>query len=109
MDILNHLLENIKFKNKKTRNVQTTREYKPKFLRYFEVPVSNVERIKDNREWKKLKKYEKISLIIKYFGNNPQKFILIEQIEKNLNEYDIYYDIEEEKIISISKKLTMVE
>lgn len=109
MDILNHLLENIKFKNKKTRNVQNTREYKPKFLRYFEIPVSTEEKIKDKREWKKLKKHEKISLIIKYFNNNPQKFILIEQIEKKLNDYDIDYDIEEEKIINISKKLTMIE
>lgn len=109
MDILNHLLENIKFKNKKTRNVQNTREYKPKFLRYFEIPVSNIEKIKDKREWKKLKKYEKISLIIKYFGNNSQKFILIEQIEKNLNDYHIDYDIEEERITNISKILSMNE
>ena len=109
MDILNHLLENIKFKNKKTRNVQNTREYKPKFLRYFEIPTPKEEKTKNNREWKKLKKYEKISLIIKYFGNNPQKFILIEQIEKNLNDYDIEYDIGGEKIINISKKLTMNE
>ncbi len=111
MDILLHLQENIKIRNKNQNQRNTPeRKYNVKYKNYDIKDELKIQDIKYTKEWKKLSKHEKISLIVKYFNDKPEKFIFINLIENNKHtEYQIDYSIEESKIIKISLKKSIVK